>query len=183
MQALGFHVFLKEILLCTNCDLTVVVMWIVHIALYTMYYCHTLLNNWNVFACMSDLVPRHFAPVLMRFTADNIPLQTVFCSHSVFSYSVNFAHLIGCYWTSTKNMTGQVSCVVLPVLTSCQGTGSFAPCDKKSKQHCVSWNSWFDLHSPKAFYYCFWKQHCHVLGSLCLLSKAACLFLGADWLS
>lgn len=63
-------------------------------------------------------------------------------------------------------------------MTSGQETDSFAHLDKRGKQHCMSLNSRFDLHSPKALLCCSWKQHSHMF---CVLSEETCLYVSADW--
>ena len=58
-------------------------------------------------------------------------------------------------------------------LTFRRETDSFAHIDMRSKQHHLSLNSRFDLHSPRALQCCFRKQHSRMF---CLLSKEACRF-------
>ena len=54
-------------------------------------------------------------------------------------------------------------------------TDSSAYLDKRHKQHHVSSNLRFYLHSPKAHYRCFRKRHGHVLYLRCLDNPPACL--------
>ena len=63
---------------------------------------------------------------------------------------------------------------------------SSAPLDKRSKQHLMSWNSRFDLHSPKRFAVVSKTTRPRALFTITLgqpagLSKEACLYAGADW--
>ena len=45
------------------------------------------------------------------------------------------------------------------LVTSYKETGSFAHLHKRSEQHHVISNSWFDLHSPSELNRCLRKQH------------------------
>ena len=67
-------------------------------------------------------------------------------------------------------------------LTSRQETDSSAHLDKRSKQHHVSANPRFDLHSPKNASLLFSKDN--TATRFCRLCKEVCLlYAGADWLS
>ena len=63
-------------------------------------------------------------------------------------------------------------------------TESSAHLDKRSKQHHVSWNSRFDLHSPTAVHVVF-ENHIAMFFDYTkrILSKEACLYADDDWLS
>ena len=65
-------------------------------------------------------------------------------------------------------------------LTSRQETDDSAHLDKRSKEHHVSWNSRFDLHSLKVFDGCFRKQHGHEFR---LLFEETRFHAGSDWIS
>ena len=74
-------------------------------------------------------------------------------------------------------------------LTSWQEPHGSANLDTRRKQHYLSSDSRFNLHSPKVCYRCFRKRHSHVLlhqstmvlGQSAGLSKEVCLYAGADW--